>query len=373
MKSFKLLLLSASVAIITACNSSSSKSPTSTTPTTPTTPTAKSKPAADYNFSDAEVSSLLEERNQILQAMRLTFKEKTYSNLTFAEQISDEQTVLKLKDEANNSIDLLINTGGEGNCAIYTSDLVDVFKCSESMQSSSGERTLIQSTTENSKQSIQLEFVSKAVDVFASVGSTILTATQGNNEVHIATSFAFNKFYAAVLGLDGSDERINSTLGVTTYLQLRDIVSQYKGTKMTLEFRNHIGGSADDDINMYTGLMINSNSMTTSVASTGSVFSGGTDLFAAGNPRVLHRAKATNAIEANQQIGVHSWGNGEKTALEIPFTDDSHRKQATYFNKVLGEKGVDFYLFTLESAPFNGSHWITKADSDKYGFITQIN
>lgn len=38
----------------------------------------------------------------------------------------------------------------------------------------------------------------------------------------------------------------------------------------------------------------------------------------------------------------------------------------------MGDKGVDFYLFTLDSAPFNGEHWITKADSDKYQFITHI-
>ncbi len=33
---------------------------------------------------------------------------------------------------------------------------------------------------------------------------------------------------------------------------------------------------------------------------TGSVFSGGTDLFAAGSPRILQRADATKAIELNK-------------------------------------------------------------------------
>lgn len=113
--------------------------------------------------------------------------------------------------------------------------------------------------------------------------------------------------------------------------------------------------------------------MNTVVTATGSVFSGGTDLFAAGKQRILQRSNVNNAIELNKQVGVHSWGEGDKTAKEFPYTDESHRKQATYFKTMMGDKGIDFYLFTLDSAPANGAHWMTKADSDKYGFITQID
>ena len=118
--------------------------------------------------------------------------------------------------------------------------------------------------------------------------------------------------------------------------------------------------------------MINNNKVTTVVTPTGSVFSGGTDLFAAGNPRILQRADTTKAVELNKQVGVHSWAEGDKTAKEFPYTNESHRQQATYFTKVMGGKGIDFYIFTLDSAPASGEHWMTKADSDKYGFITRI-
>ncbi|GAL09718.1 hypothetical protein JCM19233_695 [Vibrio astriarenae] len=95
-------------------------------------------------------------------------------------------------------------------------------------------------------------------------------------------------------------------------------------------------------------------------------------MFAAGYPRILQRANAINAIEDNKQIGVHSWSNGDKTAKDFPYTDESHRKLATFFTKVMGEEGVDFYLFTLDSAPFDGEHWLTEAESNKYDFITRI-
>jgi hypothetical protein len=134
-----------------------------------------------------------------------------------------------------------------------------------------------------------------------------------------------------------------------------------------------VNGSLDDDINMYTGLMIRDNNMTTVVTESGAVFSGGTDLFAAGSSRILQRSTKIEAIENNQQIGVHSWGDGDgTTALDIPYTDDSHRKQATYFETMLGDTGVDFYIFTLEAAPFDGEHWVTRSESDTYGLITEI-
>lgn len=60
-----------------------------------------------------------------------------------------------------------------------------------------------------------------------SLGSTILSKTKNGNKVTIITSFAFNAFYRDVLQNTGAVERITSTLGVTTYSQLFDIVKLY--------------------------------------------------------------------------------------------------------------------------------------------------
>lgn len=368
MNHYRTILLAASLILLAGCNSGSHGG------TSKTKPTATAKPLANYKFTNEALTELVEERQEILESMRLSYDGTMYSKMEFAESFGDEVTLVKLADNNGNSLDLYLRGADEGKpCIIYKdSSTIDTFDCSRSARSISNDTTLIKTTTGN-KRSVELEYYSEAEEVLGSIGSTILTSTVTADQVNITTSFAFNGFFKDILGEDGTGERINSTLGFTTFLQLGDIVQANEGSNMVMTFNAHIGGSGDDDINMYTGQMIKNHNMNTVVTATGSVFSGGTDLFAAGKQRILQRSNVNNAIELNKQVGVHSWGEGDKTAKEFPYTDESHRKQATYFKTVMGDKGIDFYLFTLDSAPANGAHWMTKADSDKYGFITQID
>ncbi|TMP32929.1 alpha/beta hydrolase [Pseudoalteromonas rubra] len=373
MKIYKLMMVAACIASVTGCNSGSSKSSSPITTTKSVTPAKTERPVADHNFSNSELEALLTERNQILTSVKMSFEGRSYNQVKYAEKLDEGQWVLKLQDSDSNTIDLWLSNADDGDCLIYQPSVItDIFKCGESTRTSSDNSTVIQAITQNKKSNIQVEFQTDALEHIGSIGNTVLIASDKDNKVTINTSFAFSDFFREVLKNDGKNERINATLGVTTYLQMKDITGRFESSEMTLAFSTHIGGSADDDINMYTGLLIRDNKMTTLVTRTGSVFSGGTDLFAAGDPRILQKASDTIAIEDNKQIGVHSWGNGEKTALDIPYTDASHRKQATYFEKMMGQHGIDFYIFTLKSAPFNGEHWLTQADSDKYHFITAI-
>lgn len=367
MNNYRPLLLAAPLLFLSGCNSGSSNTASTTKPI--------SKPVANYQFTDTDRTELLKERQDILNSMRLSYDGKTYSTINFAESLGDNNTLIQLTDIHENSIDLYFLGADETEeCILYNKQksIIDFFKCDTSTRSPSNDITLLQSTTTQKNVPIQIEFTQEAVAYISSIGSTVLTAVEKQNQVNITTSFAFDDFFNDFICQPSCDEKTLSTLGVTTYLQLKDITDQYKGSSMTMRFNNPIGGSADDDINMYTGLLIHSNQMTTVVTSAGSVFSGGTDLFAAGNERVLERATANSAIEVDQQIGVHSWAEGDKTAKEFPYTNESHRKQATFFDTVMGSKGIDFYLFTLDSAPASGEHWVTKSDSDKYGFITKI-
>ncbi|HAS6022050.1 TPA: alpha/beta hydrolase [Vibrio vulnificus] len=350
--------------LLTGCNSSSD--------TGQETTKAQLKPKADYVFSSAKLEELYKERQEIQEAIKLDYNGVQYETILFAEDISDEQKVIKLSDSLGQSVDLYLPDAGVDDCAIYSEGDLDFFDCGAAKRSVGNDTTLINTTTNIKKQQVALEYHNELIQYVTSLGSTILSNTKNGDKVTITTSFAFDAFYRDVLQNTGTIEHITSTLGATTYSQLLDIVKLYQGSEMTLKFNNHIGGSVDDDINMYTGLMINRNNMTTVVTPMGSVFSGGTDLFAAGNPRVLQRADSTKPIELNKQIGVHSWGEGDRTAKEFPYTNESHRKQATYFKQMMGDKGIDFYLFTLDSAPASGEHWLTKSDSDKYSFITRI-
>ena len=346
-----------------------------------TAPASPTSPVADYTFSDNELGELLAERSLLLEVDTSNYAGAAYQEVKFVQVLGEGIYLFRLHDNENSYIQLLINEGND-KCFIYdNTQSFDSFPCDESRVSTSGDLVLIQSVTQSSGASITLELNSELLGGADSIGTTLLITDLQDNNLTIKTSYAFEGLLEELFNreiLSKADNfRIGSGLGVTTYLQLRDIVEQHAGANMTFEFDNHINGSLDDDINMYTGLMIHESQMDTLVTANGSVFSGGTDLFAAGKERILMRSSDIEAIELNKQIGVHSWGGNDddgnsKTALDLPFSDDGHRKQATYFDTVLGEHGIDFYLFTLKSAPFDGEYWITQADSENFGFITEI-
>ncbi|QUM80347.1 alpha/beta hydrolase [Moritella sp. 5] len=361
------------VTVLSGCGSDSSSTAPVKPPTAPVNPpTTPVKPKADYAFSSDKLDELKQSRQELQEkAMTLTYNGVQYDKIEFADDISGSEKIIRLTDSLGlNNVDLYLPDAEDNeNCIIYAESKVqDQFNCDANIRSISSDTTLIATTTIDKNLSVSFEYDNEMSEDVTILGSTILTEAKNGNKVTITTSFAFSDFYRDLIpGVETA-----STLGASTYFKLFDIVTSNPGSNMTLKFNNFVGGSADDEINMYTGLMINSKKMTTIVTSTGKVFSGGTDLFAAGNPRILQRSDTNKAIELNKQVGVHSWAEDGKTAKEFPYTNESHRKQATYFNKVMGDKGVDFYIFTLDSAPASGAHWITKADSDKYDFITRI-
>lgn len=334
------------------------------------------KPKADYIFSTQDRSELLAERLPILSSIQLTYEGQNYSKLKFADEFGNG-ILIQLESVAGKTVTLKLvdMSKADAACTIYfNKNDFDTFDCGPKQTSESSGNSLVESQTDVGKNTLRLEYDKENYQYLSIVGSTILTPTVTPTDVKIKTSFAFENFYDDVVCGEKCQERIESTLGMTTFTQLQAITEQHQGTPMTMVFDSHIGGSADDEINMYTGLLINENNMNTVVTASGSVFSGGTDLFAAGKKRTLERASKSGEIEQAQQIGVHSWFDSElnKSAKQIPYTDDSHRQQATYFTKVMGDRGIDFYLFTLDAAPAHGAHWVTKAESDQYGFITNI-
>ncbi|MCG9630632.1 alpha/beta hydrolase [Vibrio sp. Isolate30] len=360
MKQYRNLLLALPLIVLAGCNSSSNG-----------THKAKvNKPVADYKFTESALGEIIEDREDYFEGMRLTYGNKSYNEVQYAEGFGNILLIAKLVDDQGQTIDVAIYNDRPSCYVYFPAGVVKTFDCSANKRSVGNDKTLIQSKANDSHESVTVEYYNEAFEALGSMGSTVLNTSVVDGKVNIVTSFAFDDIYREITPTD--DARNRSTLGVTTFLQLKEIVNNHIGQEMTVKFDSHIGGSGDDDINMYTGLMIHKNNMNTVVTKNGSVFSGGTDLFAAGKTRTLQRAKQLDNFETLEQIGVHSWGTADKTAKDFPYTDESHRKQATYFNTVMGDKGIDFYLFTLDSAPFNGQHWITKADSDKYQFITNI-
>ncbi|MCG3864530.1 MULTISPECIES: alpha/beta hydrolase [unclassified Photobacterium] len=368
MTSYKKLLIASSLMILAGCNSGSGSD-------SKTTMIKKAlKPAADYQFNNDEITEIYKNREKVLNSVSFYYDGKVYNHVLFGEELDDNVTVVRLMDDYSDTIDLMINRNEEAKCIVYSDNKYsDNFDCGKEVQSISNETTVINSTSVNERTPVLLEYSNDEFEYLSHIGSTALTAIDEYDQVDIKTSAVFKDFLRDIFGQDVSEHDQNSSrLGISTFIQLGNIVQAYTGREMLLMFDNVINGSADDDVNMYTGLMIRNHEIATMITKNGSVFSGGTDLFTAGIERTLERKAPTDAIELNKQVGVHSWSDGEKTAKKIPFTDLSHRKQATYFKIMLGDKGVDFYMYTLDSAPASGEHWVTKKESDKYNLIQNI-
>lgn len=365
--------------LLVACgNGSEDKQPANQTLPMP------ERPVADYTFSNNILEEYLEHHTSLVRGVASSIyagKSYQYTELagTYAEL---ENTYLfQLSDEGDNHIQLWFTEGGD-TCFIYDSrQTFDSFPCDESRISTSGDLLLIQSTTQSSGASITLELNRDMIEDVISIGDTLLTTELQDNNLTISTSHAFSSLIEEVANREilsyPEDYRLNSTLGVSAYMQLKEIVKDNAGTKMTLQFDNSVLGSFDG-VNMYTGLMIHENKMNTLVTANGSVREAGTALFAAGQKRTLElKNNLVENIEILAQVGVRSWAsiddNGNSIyAHDIPFSDKRHRAKATYFDTMLGEQGIDFYLFTLTPRPVDDIWWMSRTELEKFGFNVEI-
>lgn len=148
------------------------------------------------------------------------------------------------------------------------------------------------------------------------------------------------------------------TIDHTTLDAFEEVIAQNPQAK-TLVLQQ-IEGSVDDDANVIFSRVVHENGMTTVVPSDGLVASGGTDLFLAGNTRVLQPGAC---------VGVHSWSGGGLVATELPEDDPEHDRYLDYFEDI----GVDedFYWFTLESAPADDMHWMTAAEANRFDMTSR--
>ena len=127
----------------------------------------------------------------------------------------------------------------------------------------------------------------------------------------------------------------------------------------TLLLQN-IAGSVDDEANLAFSRVVRESGFDTIVPSDGMVASGGTDLFLAGNRRIL---------EPGACVGVHSWGGGWGTpAAELPRDHREHRRYLDYYRDMA--VNTAFYWFTLDAAPASEMHWMTAGEADRFGLGT---
>lgn len=150
----------------------------------------------------------------------------------------------------------------------------------------------------------------------------------------------------------------SGTIDHTTLSAFEEIIDEHPEIK-TLVLQN-IEGSVDDDSNVLFSRVVREEGFDTVVPSDGLVASGGTDLFLAGNRRVL---------EPGACVGVHSWGGGGFVAAELPEDHPEHDRYLNYFEDI--DVDPAFYWFTLDAAPEEEMHWMTAAEANRFDMTTR--
>lgn len=119
----------------------------------------------------------------------------------------------------------------------------------------------------------------------------------------------------------------------------------------------NVPGSIDDEANLRAARYVRKFGFATKLNSNGSVASGGTDFFLAGE---------TRSFESGAKFGIHSWGGPGFQGKDVPRDNPQHQLYLKYYE----EMGIpaEFYWRTLEAAPANDIHWMTEEELVEYKF-----
>ena len=194
------------------------------------------------------------------------------------------------------------------------------------------------------------------------VGRVRDESTQGEFDVRVAINGALTAGGTSELSFDGETATLNGDLGVTTYIQLRDVIANRPEiTRLVLD---QVPGSLDDDINLHTGRLVRAAGLDTHLPATGDVSSGGVDLFVSG---------ARRTVEEGGILAVHSGCCVDGQPYDqLPRTHPVHVPFIAYLDEMLGEaQGEAFHFFTIEAAPFEETRPMTREEMVRFGVVTE--
>ncbi|MGB1236082.1 MAG: alpha/beta hydrolase, partial [Planktomarina sp.] len=124
---------------------------------------------------------------------------------------------------------------------------------------------------------------------------------------------------------------------VGTDLHVSGVLTSETHGKFTLLFANYpeinrlvlgeIEGSTDDEANFPFYREVRRRGLGTYLKADSEVYSGGADLFIAGKTRLMERGAV---------IGVHSWSDGTRDAVDFPRSSPEHEMNRSYVEDMLG-------------------------------------
>ncbi len=170
---------------------------------------------------------------------------------------------------------------------------------------------------------------------------------------------------SAKFTVDGSSLLMNGVIDCSTPSRLQTALDNHAVTEVVLQ---NVPGSMDDESNLKAARMLrNRGSINTRVSDNGAIASGGVDFFIAG----VERSVGKNAI-----VAVHSWqdGSGEQgiTLYNKDPDNEAHQTYIQYYQDMglSAENATNFYVFTLESAPAEGTHCMSADELKRYTIVT---
>lgn len=203
----------------------------------------------------------------------------------------------------------------------------------------------------------EIQFYSMGEDSIAALGTL---QNERGESLSLAMHLGFGTG-TSTFTLEGNVAVLRGELGSGTFRQAQ-YLRKFHPEIDTILFQE-VPGSVNDEINVETGRLIRQAGYTTIVPEDGFIASGGVDLFAAGVRRIIHDGA---------QVGVHAWGDPfeDVVAQDLPRTHPAHRMQIQYFQEML-PNGPEFYFFTLQAAPFDDIHFMTRKEIQDWRLTTE--
>lgn len=162
---------------------------------------------------------------------------------------------------------------------------------------------------------------------------------------------------------DGTTVLMNGDITSRTLNDFNKLIAKFPNiNKINM---NNVPGSTDDEVNLQVSKKVHDLNIDIHLLDNAEIASGGVDFFVAG----IKRTRGTNT-----RIGVHSWGgdNGE-SASDYPVGHEFHLPYINFYKSVgfTQDQSEMFYYFTINAAPASGIHWMTDAEVEQYGLLTQ--
>jgi hypothetical protein len=170
-------------------------------------------------------------------------------------------------------------------------------------------------------------------------------------------------------------------LGSTSFIELSQTIEWLTRQGFDIQwlvFGESLLGSIGEGLNMYSGLMIRDRGISTRLKVDRRIASGGTHLFISGKRRMIELKHPNEDIARSRRVGVHSWqgqGRQSKSMLSarlLPLRHEAHSEQATFYQRMLGDIGRSFYLFTLKAAAPNEMHYVNREEASLNRLITDF-